>query len=360
MKINIIIPSTVLGGGIRVIFTYANLLQEAGHDVVIYVPKLFKWKDIKNGRINLKTSLANTFKRRTKVDWFECNFLIKSVIAIEDKYIRDADIVIATAWYTAKNVAELSNSKGKKCYFIQGYEVSEDESDKKKVEATYKLGMHNITIAKWLDNIVYDVTKQHSKIIQNGIADNEFLQKRKIINNPKTVIMLGNMAAHKGTKQGIKILEKMQKKYNIRVIIYASMESKEIPESFDFYLKPSRDKLMELYSISDICLFPSVKEGWGLIVTEAMAHKCAVVGNNTGCVNEIGVDGINMLISKDNDYNDLEKKLEKVILDTDLMIKIQNAGYETVLNMKNSLQFRKLEDYFKLLVCNNLNDSKKL
>ena len=34
MKINIIIPGVGLSGGIRVLFKYAELLKEKGHDVV--------------------------------------------------------------------------------------------------------------------------------------------------------------------------------------------------------------------------------------------------------------------------------------------------------------------------------------
>lgn len=350
MKINFVIPSTVLGGGVRMVFIYANYLVEQGHDVIVYVPKIFAWKDIRNNKINIKTSIANTFKRGKKVDWFDCKFPIRLAVSISDKYIRNADITVATAWYTARNVAELSPTKGEKVYFIQDYEVCSDGSDKDAVEATYKLPMNRISIAKWLDQIIYSISGYHTEIIYNGIADEEFLNTEKVAGTVKTIIMLGNMAPHKGTENGITILKKMQEKYGVRVIIFASTPSTEFPDTFEFYLRPDRAVLMDLYTQADICLFPSIREGWGLIVTEALAHKCAVVGNNTGSVAEIGIHGENMLIARDMNPESLETCLEQVLLDDALMRRLQENGYVTAKNLNSSKQCEKFESYLQSVI----------
>lgn len=341
MKINFVIPSIVLGGGVRMVFQYANYLTEQGHDVLIYVPKIF-WPN-QEGLPKIRTSVANTFKRGTKVSWYNCNFPIKLATIISDKYIRDADATFATAWHTAKAVSSLSDSKGKKYYFIQDYEVAEDQLDKVKVENTYKLPLKKIVIAKWLEKIVYEVSGEHTTILYNGVSDTEYILGEKKQNKIKTVIMLGNMAHHKGGKNGLEILKKIQKKYNIRVIVYGSKRIENFPSAFEFYHQPERKKLMELYNEADICLFPSIREGWGLIVTEAMAHKCAVVGNRTGAVAEIGVNEQNMLITSNFDPLTLEKALEKLILDENLLRKLQLNGFETVKGLRNSQQCKIFE-----------------
>lgn len=323
------------------VFQYANYLEEQGHDVVVYVPKIF-WPN-HEGLPNIRTSLANTFKRGTKVAWYECYFPIKLATLISDRYIRDADATFATAWHTAKDVSSLSDSKGKKYYFIQDYEVSDDCADKEKVEATYRLPLNKIVIAKWLDKIVYDVSGEHATVLYNGVSDNEYIVGEKQVNNPKAVIMLGNMAPHKGGENGLKVLKKVQEKYNIRVIVYASKPIENLPKSFEFYYQPERKKLMRLYDEADICLFPSIREGWGLIVTEAMAHKCAIVGNYTGAVAELGVNEENMLITSDFELSTLEEALERVLCDEKLLRKIQEQGYETVKELKNSQQCKMFE-----------------
>lgn len=350
MKINIVIPSTVLGGGVRVLFIYANALTDLGHDVVVYLPLIYSWKAINGGVPNLHTTLGNSIKRGSTVPWFSCKFPIKRVPLIINRFIRDADITIASAWYTAQNIAELSPAKGKKVYFIQGYELNENGDNKADVEKSYCLIDNNITIAHWLDTLVSDITGKRTFVLLNGIDDNEFIRGEKKTNDRKTVIMLGNMASHKGTKNGIQVLKQMQKEHNIRVIIYAATPSAEIPESFEFYCQPKRSELMKLYEEADICLFPSIREGWGLTVTEAMAHKCAVVGNPTGALNEIGVDGVNAIFSDGPSVNALYNALEKLLNDEGLMKKIQDSGYRTVSDLKISKQVEKLEKYLKHIV----------
>lgn len=345
MKINFVIPSIVLGGGVRVVFIYANELVKRGHDVVVYLPMIFSWKDINNGAVNWHTSFGNTIKRKSYVSWIECNFPIKRVPLINDTFVRDADVTIATAWYTARNVSLLSTSKGKKVYFIQDYEVSEDLKNKGKVEESYLCIKNRITIASWLDKLVSNITGEKTFVLLNGVVDDEYIKGEKRKSERKTIIMLGNMAPHKGGKTGVRVLKRIKEKYDVDVIVYAATRSDIIPSSFEFYCQPSRDKLMELYSRTDICLFPSVREGWGLIVTEAMAHKCAVVGNPTGALDEIGIDGVNALFSDGASEEALYQSLERVLNDEKLLVSLQDNGFETVRMLKFSLQCEKLEKY---------------
>lgn len=343
MKINIVIPSTVLGGGVRQIFSYANALVERGWDVVIYVPGIY-WPN-REGFPNIKTSIANIFKRGTKVDWFDCKFPIKIATIVNNRFIRDADFTIATAWSTAKEVSMLNQKKGKKIYFIQDYEINKTGSDKDKVEATYKFGMNNVVIANWLKDIVHQVSGVTPFVLYNGIKDNEFIKSEKKINKYRKIIMIGNMAWYKGGKQGLQILEELKVEYNIVPILYGAGPIKNLPSDIEFYLRPDRKKLMQLYEEADICLSPSVREGWGLTVTEAMAHKCAIVGTNTGAIKELCVNNENALISKPEDYVDLKKNLIKLIKSDEKLLELQETAYKTALTLKESKQIDKLEEF---------------
>ena len=146
------------------------------------------------------------------------------------------------------------------------------------------------------------------------------------------------------------VLKKAQEKYNCRIILYGVRQIPDIPESFEFYQQPKRELLMKLYSEADICLFPSIREGWGLTVTEAMAHKCAIVGNNTGIVLEICEDGKTALISESKTAKDLKNKLFKVIEDEKLMKKLQDNGYELAKKYAFSNQSKLFEEYLLSLV----------
>lgn len=324
MKINIMAPSTstVMGGGIRVIFRHANYLVNRGHDVVLYVPMLFYI----GRKFILRTSLANTFKRGTKIRWTEAHFQVRLAWKFTDRYVRDADIVMATTWYTAPFVDALSPQKGKKVYFIQGYEIwNQDEAE---VAATYRMNMHRIVVTRSLHDLLKAKFNVESDIVYNGHSENEYLLAEKRENNPRVIMMLWNSAWFKGCQEALKILMRMHEKFGISAIFFSVEPTPpQLPSFVEFYHRPERSDLIELYRRADIYLFPSNSESWGLPVIEAMANKCAVVGMNTGCLADACHDGQQALIASCNDYWMLEQKLEILLSDAALIRKLQQNGY---------------------------------
>ena len=92
MKITFVLPTLSLTGGIRVVSIFAERLRKRGHSVFV---------------------------------------------------------IMATWWETAEWVAKLSPSKGTKVYFLEHYEAF-DYAPKGRVESTWWLSMHQITVALWL------------------------------------------------------------------------------------------------------------------------------------------------------------------------------------------------------------------
>lgn len=342
MKINFILPFTSLTGGIRVIFLYANYLMSQGHDVVCYVPmKAYKFNH--NIFKVIKASIGNIFKRGTNVDWFDCKFKIKLAPIICNNYIRNADIVIATAWPTAIDVYKLNKDKGKKIYFIQDYEIWSGRTTD--VNKSYMLELNRLVITKKLNYTLKRKFNVESNIIYNGLDSNEFIFEEKITNSKKTILMLYNEAPNKGTNEGISVLKGIYKKYNTRIILFGCKSSESIPEEFEFYENPSRTLLMKLYRESDIYVFPSKNESWGLPVMEAMANKCAVVGNKVGCLEELGIDNENALIVEELNYDLMLLKIEWLINNESELRRIQNNGYELAKKFEWRRSFKLFEEY---------------
>lgn len=347
MKINVLIPFTSLTGGLRVIFLYSNYLIEQGHEVVCYVPmKAYKFnnKGIKGFLKTAKFSLGNTFVRKNEVNWFDNKFSIKLVPTLKEKYIEDGDVTIATAWPTAYNLNEYSSRKGKKVYFVQDYEIW--SGDVKDVEGSYKLPLNKVTITNKLSKQLKSRFNVDSEIIYNGIDENEILKENKQINKNKVIAMLYNESPNKGAKEAIEILRRIKNEYeNLQIILFGYKKGEQIPENFEFYENPQRDQLISIYRKADIYLFPSKHEAWGLPVIEAMASKCAVVGMNVGCIEELCTDGKNALIAESNDYEELEKKLRIVIEDDNIINTIGLEGYELAKTHTWKVSFEKFEKY---------------
>lgn len=352
MKINFIIPFTYLTGGIKVVFEYCNRLNDLGHEIIIYVPmKAYKFNN--TGFIGsiktLKESIANTFIRGKKVKWFNLNCKIKLVPHITDKYIEDADICVATAWPTAYDVEKLCDSKGKKVYFIQHYEIWSGK--KEEVDNSYKLNLNQIVIAKWLEELMYKEFKKKSTVIYNGIDENEFCINEKQINDELTISILYHELEWKGFRDGIEAIELVRKQYpNIKVKAFGSKRGEDIPDYIEFYENPTREELKQIYIDSDIYVFPSRNEGWGLTVIEAMACKCAIAGTNTGAISEIATDYKDCLISEPMDIKALSQNIIKLIENDSLRNDISKNAFDLASRFEWSKAVKKMEEFFRKIL----------
>nr|WP_274599531.1 glycosyltransferase family 4 protein [Clostridium perfringens] len=156
----------------------------------------------------------------------------------------------------------------------------------------------------------------------------------------------------KGFSDGLKAFE-IVKKYNpnLKLKLFGLEDGHDIPEYAEFYKNPSRETLKKIYSESNIYIFPSRNEGWGLTILEAMACKCAVVGTNTGALIEIGIDGENCLKSESENIIALANNIKRLIDNDNLLNDIANSGYRTALNFKWENSIDEIEKYFRSLIC---------
>lgn len=330
MKINFILPFKRMSGGIRVVYIYANYLTKQGHDVCCYLPMLsYKGKG-QSLPFRIKASISNTIK---KENWFECHFPVKVVPVIKDQFVRDADVVIATAWQTAYDVKKLNNSKGRKYYFVQGYETFNGE--KEQVEATYQLDIPIITISKALQKKIATFSEK-VEVIYNGLFDEEYIVGEKQKTEKFTVILMYHEASYRRTEDALNVVKKVKEMYSdIHVIVYGRKITESFPKDYEVLENPERTVLISAYQKADVFLFTSVIEAWGLPIVEAMANKCAVIGRKIGALDEL-YDGKNALI-----IEDVEEMVEQVSFlhdNREKLRKIQNAGFQTVkqLNWENA------------------------
>lgn len=88
------------------------------------------------------------------------------------------------------------------------------------------------------------------------------------------------------------------------------------------------DDVEYYYSAFDVFVFPTVwsLEGFGLVLPEAMSRKIPVVASNLGPVSEIVDDGINGILVKPRDENELSEAIIKLGLHKDLRDKMGENG----------------------------------
>jgi glycosyltransferase involved in cell wall biosynthesis len=83
-------------------------------------------------------------------------------------------------------------------------------------------------------------------------------------------------------------------------------------------------KLAELYSGATLFICPSLYEGFGIPIIEAMASGCPVVASNVSSIPEaVGDAG---LLFNPKDQNDLIRQIEKIITDKSNALSLAEKG----------------------------------
>ena len=337
MRINWILPEASQCGGVRVALDYANLLTEMGHDVICYVPKSgqhFGWKRI----FFVKEVLKMYRDSEIRGEWFENKFTFEFPMWINDKYVRDADVTIATSWITAYWIKEMCPKKGKKVYFIQDFETWGNEKYNKLVLKTYSFPFDQfITVSTALHDKLLEEIGTNSQVVCNGV-EKCFVSKtnksfKKIVIGMPYREMRG--ADIKNCSMGIEVLMKIKTIFpSVELHAFGFNKPIEWNDEIDFLENPSREELVKFYNQINIFYVPSVYEGWGLPAMEAMAQENLVLGACSGLIQEIGVDMQNCVILRNP--RDKEEAIEKIcflINNMDIVRKIGRNARNSVLEM---------------------------
>ncbi len=339
--------STSPSGGFKVVYEYANRLVMDGHKVTIVYSIIAK-----SGRLSLRSWFAG-IKRYLKYRWYgySCrswfNLSLKVneelVMSLKQRNVPYADVYIATAVDTSYCLSDYKLKNSKRLYLIQGFEnwgVSDDY-----VYASYKLGLTNIVISDWLAKKV-EFTGEKCHIIKNGFDFDYFKLTNDIKNrNTHRIAMLYHNFKNKGCEYGIKAILRLKQKYpDLQVVLFGTPERPQsLPQWIEYYQKPDRETHNAIYNQSSIYLAPSLQEGWGLTVGEAMICGCAIVCTDTLGFKEMIKDGYNGLIVPAKDVDAIVDKINLLFSDDSLRIRLAKQGTESIKRFSWNDSYQKLQ-----------------
>lgn len=112
------------------------------------------------------------------------------------------------------------------------------------------------------------------------------------------------------------------------------------------YYSPIED----IYGISDLVCLPSLMEGLGMVILEAMHFNVPVVASRVGGVPEIIRDGVNGLLVEPRDPEGLARAVNKIFSDPDLRDRLCRQGQETVGVFSMESMIRKEEKIYQDLI----------
>ena len=163
-------------------------------------------------------------------------------------------------------------------------------------------------------------------------------EKFNIPRNKKILLYVGNLKPHKNLERLLQAFSKMKnnKEYVLLLVgkafeSYNVLEEKErelgIKENVIHTGIVSEDELVDLYNLVDLFVFPSLYEGFGLPVIEALRCGTKVACSNTSSLPEVGGDVVKYFNPKDTDEmtKAIEEELEKIDTHEDIQKRIDWA-----------------------------------
>ncbi len=111
-----------------------------------------------------------------------------------------------------------------------------------------------------------------------------------------------------------------------------------------------KDSMADLFGAADVFVFPSIKEGWGLVVLEALASGLPVIASNIEPMTEYLRNGENSILIAPMDYRALAHEIIRLLEENELRQKLVVNGVETAKKYSwRSTALRHIEIYEGIL-----------
>ncbi len=193
--------------------------------------------------------------------------------------------------------------------------------------------------------------KSKLKIIPMGIDTKRFKPKEveekmrdrfKEYKNNRVILFVGRLNEQKGVEYLIKAMPKVVSDIkNSRLLIIGEGHHRKKLEymvkdlglnDFVEFLAPKNHKeLPHYYNLSEVLVLPSITtkigtESFGLVLLEAMASSTCVIGSSSGGIKNIIKDGINGLIFKEKNHEELAGKIIEILNNPKLRERLRKNG----------------------------------
>jgi N-acetyl-alpha-D-glucosaminyl L-malate synthase BshA len=209
-----------------------------------------------------------------------------------------------------------------------------------------------IDLAKFQESISFDMKKKHktSQIILN----------------------VGRLIDWKGTIYLINAMPDIIQKYPDTILLIVGsgpehptliqrVREQGLENSVSFLGIISNEELLSYYHSADVFVLPSInKEGkteaLGVVLLEAMASGCPVIGSNVGGIPDIIVDGENGFLVPEQRPDILAEKIVQLLSDDELKEKFRNNGFTRI---QQSFTWDHIVNQFSMVYSQALGNHKK-
>ncbi|MBQ0060659.1 MAG: glycosyltransferase family 4 protein [Bacteroidales bacterium] len=146
-------------------------------------------------------------------------------------------------------------------------------------------------------------------------------------------LYVGGLSQRKGISYVFEACEALSKHVELTVVGKGDVEGcaalKQEISKVNYISSLSHDKVLELMAESDVLLFPSLFEGFGLVITEAMSQGTPVITTDRTCGPDIITDGMDGWIVETGSAQPIIKVLNNIISEPAQLMSIGRAAMDT-------------------------------
>lgn len=286
MRVTFVLGSQASGGA-RVVAMHARHLIRRGHTVTVLVPK----RPPPSLRKRLRNFVQKGYWSPPPITgdhlFMDIDFRwVRPEEISTGSALPDADVLVATWWETAEWILSAPPSKGARIHLVQDHEVF-DYLPVERVKAVYRHPMPKVVVSSWLERIMrQEYQAEEVMLVPNAVDTDAFNAGARAKQSVPTFGFVYNRAERKGSRICIEAIERVKRTVpNLRVLSFGTElpgGQLALPNWVEFSHFPPEDMIRDTYASCDAWLYPSISEGFGLPVLEAMACRTPVIGTAAG------------------------------------------------------------------------------
>jgi glycosyltransferase involved in cell wall biosynthesis len=265
---------------------------------------------------------------------FRPNLIYFQISPLGAAFIRDLLFVVIIKIFNVKMV-----------YHLHGKGIKE-KAQSKLWKLFYKFVFKNeavICLSSYVVDDIRGVYDQTPYIVPNAIPVEVDTLKQKS-NKSFTILFFSNLFISKGILVFLNCLSELNKR-NIDFVVNIVGDEADVDsvrlhkmiteyklDGFVNYLGPKYDQeKWDQYLLSDVLIFPTLNDIWGLVILEAMQAGLPVIASIDGAVPEMVEDGVTGYLVEKGNVNQIVEKIEYLFNNREKLEEMGELGREKYL-----------------------------
>ena len=328
MKIQIPLPFSGKAGGTIALFELAGALQQLGCETTVTVPVLncgFKDHRIKSLIQAARSSVSDLIHRRRR--WFPFPDLVKTVPYLSSGLADEFDLSILGSWplaYLHRNYRQPQRL----LYWIQGIETWQGAESKARL--THRLPIPKAVTTRWLQSqLQFGKGEGTPPVVPLGVDSRFKTGPSRNFEPPWRFLCAFHELKQEQFHFGLDVISQLRKSgTDIQLTVVSPVPIETIEEA-DMVIAPSPSQLTEIYNNQHFFLYPTFNDGWGMMVTEAMASGVINITNPVGFAHDYGCHLNNLVIPQGNNQKAYLAAIRTILSDPEHLKRMSERGVET-------------------------------